>query len=173
VFDGADAVMLSAESASGSFPREAVAMMDRIVSRVEGDPTYREIVEATRLLPERSSADAIVAAARQVAHTIGAEAIATFTMSGSTALRISRERPIAPILGLTPREETARRLCVVWGVYPIVTADAHSMSEAVAKSLRIAAQESFAGTGEEIVVVAGMPFGTSGTTNALRIATMP
>jgi pyruvate kinase len=173
VFDGADAVMLSAESASGSFPREAVAMMDRIVARVEADPTYREIVEATRQLPERSSADAIVAAARQVAYTIGAEAIATFTMSGSTALRISRERPIAPILGLTPREETARRLCVVWGVYPIVTADAHSMSEAVAKSLRIAAQEGFAQAGQEIVVVAGMPFGTSGTTNALRIATMP
>jgi pyruvate kinase len=173
VFDGADAVMLSAESAAGSFPREAVAMMDRIVARVEADPTYREIVEATRQLPERSSADAIVAAARQVAHTIGAEAIATFTMSGSTALRISRERPAAPILGLTPREETARRLCVVWGVYPIVTADAHSMSEAVAKSLRIAAQEGFAAAGQEIVVVAGMPFGTSGTTNALRIATMP
>lgn len=173
VFDGADAVMLSAESAAGAYPREAVAMMDRIVARVEADPTFREILEATRLPPERRSADAIVAAARQVAHTIGARAIATFTMSGSSALRMSRERPEAPILGLTPREETARRLCLAWGVYPIVTADAHSMSEAVAKSVRIAAQEGFASSGDEIVVIAGMPFGTSGTTNALRIATMP
>ncbi|MFQ3622059.1 MAG: pyruvate kinase [Acetobacteraceae bacterium] len=173
VFDGADAVMLSAESAAGAYPREAVSMMDRIIARVEADPTFREIVEATRQDPERRSADAIVAAARQVAHTIGAQAIATFTMSGSTALRISRERPDAPILGLTPREETARRLCLVWGVYPLVTADAHSMSEAVAKSLRLAGQEGLAGPAQEIVVVAGMPFGTSGTTNALRIATMP
>ncbi len=173
VFDGADAVMLSAETATGAYPREAVSMMDRIIARVEADPTFREIVEATRQSPERRSADAIVAAARQVAHTIGAQAIATFTMSGATALRISRERPEPPILGLTPRQETARRLCLVWGVYPLVTADAHSMSEAVAKSLRLAGQEGLAGPAQEIVVIAGMPFGTSGTTNALRIATMP
>jgi pyruvate kinase len=173
VFDGADAVMLSAESAAGSFPREAVAMMDRIVSRVEADPTWREITEATRNPPERSTADAITAAARQVAATIEAEAIATFTMSGATALRMGRERPDAPILGLTPRMETARRLAVVWGVHPVVTADVHSMTETVSKSLRIAAQEGFLRQGDEIVVIAGVPFGASGTTNALRVAVMP
>jgi pyruvate kinase len=173
VFDGADAVMLSAESAAGQFPREAVAMMDRIVSRVEADPTWREIVEATRNPPERSTADAITAAARQVASTIEGEAIATFTMSGATALRMARERPEAPILALTPREDTARRLCVVWGAHPVVTADVHSMTETVSKSLRIAAQEGFLRQGDEIVVVAGVPFGASGTTNALRVAVMP
>ena len=173
VFDGADAVMLSAESAAGSFPREAVAMMDRIVSRVEADPTWREIVEATRNPPEHSTADAITAAARQVAATIHAEAIATFTMSGSTALRMARERPEAPILGLTPRVTTARRLAVTWGVHPVVTADVHSMSETVSKSLRIAAQEGFLKQGDEIVVIAGIPFGQPGTTNALRVAVMP
>ncbi|WP_144185184.1 pyruvate kinase [Elioraea rosea] len=173
VFDGADAVMLSAESAAGSFPREAVAMMDRIVSRVEADPTWREIVEATRNPPEHSTADAITAAARQVASTIRAEAIATFTMSGSTALRMARERPDAPILGLTPRMTTARRLAVTWGVHPVVTADVHSMTETVSKSLRIASQEGFLKQGDEIVVIAGVPFGESGTTNALRVAVMP
>lgn len=173
VFDGADAVMLSAESAAGSFPREAVAMMDRIVSRVEADPTWREIVEATRNPPERRIADAITAAARQVAATIEAEVIATFTMSGSTALRMARERPEAPILGLTPRSETARRMAVVWGVHPVVTADVHSMTETVSKSLRIAAQEGFVKAGDEVVVIAGVPFGTAGTTNALRVAVMP
>ncbi len=173
VFDGADAVMLSAESAAGAFPREAVAMMDRIVARVEADPTWREIVEATRNPPERSTADAIAAAARQVAATIGAKAIATFTMSGATALRMGRERPEAPILGLTPRIETARRLTVVWGVHPVVTADVHSMTETVSKSLRIAGQEGFLRQGEELVVVAGVPFGASGSTNALRVAVMP
>jgi pyruvate kinase len=173
VFDGADAVMLSAESAAGSFPREAVAMMDRIVARVEADPTWREIVEATRNPPERSTADAITAAARQVAATVEAEAIATFTMSGSTALRMARERPDAPILGLTPSLSTARRLAVVWGVHPVITADVHSMTETVSKSLRIAAQEGFLKQGDEIVVIAGVPFGTAGTTNALRVAVMP
>src|SRR5277367_4588686 len=127
VFDGADAVMLSAETAAGQYPYEAVNIMDRIVARVEQDPGWRSIIEASRPEPERSAADAIAAAARQVAHTIGAKAICAFTASGSTALRAARERPEAPIIGLTPHQETARRLAVVWGVHAVVAPDAHSM----------------------------------------------
>jgi len=170
VFDGADAVMLSAETAAGQFPFEAVNMMDRIVSRVEQDPGWRSIIEASRPEPEHSSADAIAAAARQVAHTIGARAIAAYTASGSTGLRVARERPEAPVLGITTEESTARRLAVVWGVHAVVTPLTHTMTETVARATRIAQQEGFAEGGEEIVVVAGVPFGQAGTTNALRVA---
>ena len=170
VFDGADAVMLSAETAAGQYPYEAVNIMDRIVARVEQDPGWRAIIEASRPTPEHSSADAIAAAARQIAHTIEARAIAAFTSSGGTALRIARERPESPVLGLTPDPATARRLAIAWGVHAIVTADVHSMTEAVSKAVRIAHQEGFAELGEEIVVAAGVPFGKRGTTNALRVA---
>ncbi len=170
VFDGADAVMLSAETAAGQYPFEAVNMMDRIVARVEQDPGWRSIIEASRPEPEHSAADAIVAAARQVAHTIGAKAICAFTASGSTALRAARERPEAPILGITPSEATARRLAVVWGVHALVAPDAYSMSDTVQKANRAVLQESFAAPDEQIVVIAGIPFGQPGTTNALRVA---
>ncbi len=170
VFDGADAVMLSAETAAGQYPYEAVNMMDRIVARVEQDPGWREIIEASRPAPEHSSADAIAAAARQVAHTVGAAAICAFTAGGGTALRAARERPEAPILGMTPSRQTAQRLAVVWGVHATVTAEVHSMSETVAKATRAALQEGFAQHGDEIVVIAGVPFGQPGTTNALRVA---
>ena len=170
VFDGADAVMLSAETAAGQYPYEAVNIMDRIIARVEQDPGWREMIEASRPAPEHSAADAIAAAARQIAHTIDARAIAAFTTSGSTALRIARERPESPVLGLTPNTATARRLAVAWGVHAVVTADAHSMTEAVVKAVRITQQEGFAGGGEEIVIAAGVPFGRSGTTNAIRVA---
>jgi pyruvate kinase len=169
VFDGADAVMLSAETAAGQYPVEAVNIMDRIVARVESDPGWRAIIEASRPSPEQSVADAIAAAARQVAHTIGASAICAFTASGSTALRAARERPEAPILGLTPSEQTSRRLAVVWGVHAIVTAEAHSMTETVTKASRAAISEGFSQHGENIVVIAGVPFGQPGTTNALRV----
>jgi pyruvate kinase len=172
VFDGADAVMLSAETAAGQYPWEAVNMMDRIVARVEQDPGWRQLTDAARPEPERSSAGAIAAAARQVAHTIGAEVIATFTSTGSTTLRVARERPDCPILGLTSSEEAARRLAVVWGVHPLMTEELHSMTDMVAKALRAAQAEGFAGRGEEVVVTAGVPFGTPGTTNALRVATV-
>ena len=170
VFDGADAVMLSAETAAGQFPFEAVNIMDRIVARVEQDPGWRAIIEASRPAPEHSSADAIAAASRQVAHTIGARAIAAYTASGSTGLRVARERPEAPVIGLTTEEATARRLAVVWGVHAVVTPLTHTMSETVARAARIAMHEGFAEHGEEIVVVAGIPFGQAGTTNALRVA---
>ena len=170
VFDGADAVMLSAETAAGQFPFEAVNIMDRIVARVEEDSGWRAIIEASRPAPEHSAADAIAAAARQVAHTINAAVICAFTASGSTALRAARERPEAPILGMTTSVETARRTSLVWGVHAVMSAEVHSMTETVAKASKTAAAEGFAVSGDQIVVIAGVPFGQSGTTNALRVA---
>ena len=126
--------MLSGETAAGQYPYEAVNMMDRIVARVEQDPGWRAMIEASRAEPEHDTADAIAAAARQVCHTIGAKAIVAFTASGSTALRVARERPEAPIIGLTPNMATARRMAVVWGVHAVVAADAHSMTEAVTRA---------------------------------------
>jgi pyruvate kinase len=170
VFDGADAVMLSAESAAGQYPREAVNMMDRIIARVERDEDWRRGIDAKRPEPERSSADAIAAAACQVAHTIGAQAIVAFTASGSTALRVARERPDCPVIGLTTSVAVARRLAAVWGVHAAVTGEVRSMTEAAANAVKIARIEGFAKKGDEIVVVAGVPFGQKGTTNALRVA---
>ncbi len=170
VFDGADAVMLSAETAAGQYPFEAVNMMDRILARVEQDPGWRALMDASRPEPERSSADAIAAAARQVTHVIGAQAIAAFTASGSTALRVARERPESPVIGFTTEAATARRLAAVWGVHAVVTLPTHTMSETVTRAVRLAQQEGFATSGEEVVVVAGIPFGVAGTTNALRVA---
>jgi pyruvate kinase len=169
VFDGADAVMLSAETAAGQYPYEAVSIMDRIVARVEQDPGWRAIIEASRPAPEHSTADAIAAAARQVAHTIGAVAICAFTDSGSTAVRASRERPEAPIMSLTPSAQTGRRLALAWGVHPVVTPHTHTMSETVNRAARIALHEGIATHGQAIVVIAGIPFGSPGTTNALQV----
>jgi pyruvate kinase len=169
VFDGADAVMLSAESAAGQYPREAVNMMDRIIARVERDADWRLGIDAKRPAPEKSSADAIAAAAVQVAHTIGAQAIVALTESGSTALRVAREKPDCPVLGLTRGIEVARRLALVWGVHAAVTEEVHSMTEAVASAAKLARLEGFAKKGDEIIVVAGVPFGQPGTTNALRV----
>ena len=170
VFDGADAVMLSAETAAGQYPYEAVNIMDRIVARVERDGGWRGIMDASRPAPERSSAGAIAVAARQVADTIGAEAIVAFTASGGTALRIARERSERPVIGLTPNLATARRLAVVWGVHAAVAPEVHSMTDAVNRATRIAMLDGFATHGQEIVVAAGVPFGQAGTTNALRVA---
>lgn len=172
VYDGADAVMLSAETAVGQYAYEAVNMMDRIVARVEQDNGWRAMIDASRPDPEHSSADAIAAAARQVAHTIGAQAIVGFTAFGATALRVARERPDAPIIGLTPHEATARRLAVVWGVHAVVLPDVHSMGEAVTRASRVAASEGFAQHGDSVVVAAGVPFGQAGSTNALQVATV-
>jgi pyruvate kinase len=170
VFDGADAVMLSAETAAGQYPYEAVNIMDRIIARVEQDPGWRDMVEASRPAPEQATSDAIAAAARQICHTIGARTIVAFTNSGSTALRVARERPEAPVLGLTTQLETARRLAVVWGVHAVVAPEVHSMTDAVSRAGRIAIVEGFAARGDDIVVAAGVPFGKSGSTNALRVA---
>ncbi len=170
VFDGADAVMLSAESAAGQYPREAVNMMDRIITRVERDEDWRVGLDAKRPQPEKTSADAIAAAAVQVAHTINAKAIVALTESGSTALRVAREKPDCPVLGLTVNRAVARRLAAVWGVHAVVTEPAHSMTQAVEHAQKTTRLEGFAQKGDEIVVVAGVPFGQAGTTNALRVA---
>jgi pyruvate kinase len=170
VYDGADAVMLSAETAVGDYPIEAVEMMDRIVNRVERDPLYRKIMEAERHQPEATAADAITAAARQVAHTIAAAAIVTYTDTGSTSLRAARERPEVPILGLTPNAATARRLTLAWGIHAVLTGAIHDFHEMVADAARVASREGFAKAGERLAITAGVPFGTPGATNILRIA---
>jgi pyruvate kinase len=172
VFDGADSVMLSGETAAGQYPYESVNMMDRIVARVEQDAGWREMIDASRAPPEQHTAGAIAAAAAQVAHTIGAKAIVAFTASGSTALRVARERPDSPVIAITPNQDTARSMAVVWGVHAVVTPDVHSMGEAVTRAGRVALTEGFADHGDEIVVTAGVPFGQAGTTNALRVATV-
>ncbi len=171
VYDGADAVMLSAESAAGQYPVESVEMMNRIILKSESDPLYRTILEAVAYEPESTAADAITQAARQVAATISAVAIVTYTSTGSTTLRAARERPNVPILALTPNVATARRLAQVWGVHPVVSEDLHSdFGEMIDKSISVAIREGFAVPGQRLVITAGMPFGTPGATNILRIA---
>jgi pyruvate kinase len=170
VYDGADAVMLSAETAAGDFPVEAVRMMNRIVERTEQDPLFRRITEASRLEPEPTAADAISAAACQVAETLSVKAIVTYTTSGSTTLRAARERPDVPVICLTPNRDTARRLSVVWGVHSIHTSDARDFLDMVEKASRHAVKDGFAAKGDRIVITAGFPFGTPGSTNILRIA---
>ena len=170
VYDGADAVMLSAESASGDYPVEAVTMMDRILKSVEGDPLYRKLMDASRREPEATTADAISAAARQCAHTLSAAAIVTYTNTGSTTLRAARERPDVGILCLTPNMDTARRMTLTWGVHPVHAVDAHNFGDMVQRAVRIARQQKLAETGQRLVITAGVPFGTPGATNILRIA---
>ncbi len=170
IYDGADAVMLSAETAAGHYPVESVAMMDRIIRKTEQDASYRPIIEALHPPPEPTAPDAISAAAAQVAQTISAAAIVTYTTSGSTALRAARERPIAPILTLTSRLSTARKLAVIWGAQCVHTADVSSFPEMVEKACRIAREQGFAEAGGKLAITAGVPFGTPGATNVLRIA---
>ena len=170
VYDGADAVMLSAETATGKHPVEAVAMMDKIAAAAENDPLYQSLLDATRPPPEETTADAIMAAVHEVTHTIHARAIVTWTKSGSTGLRAARERPEAPIIALTPLVETARRLSVAWGLHCVLTEDAHDLDDVVQRATEMAVHEGFAKAGERIVITAGVPLGTSGSTNLLRVA---
>ncbi len=170
VYEGADAVMLSAETAAGKHPVEAVAMMDSIAIAVESGPLYQDIVDAQHATPEETTADAMMAAVREVTHTIHARAIVCWTGSGSTGLRAARERPEAPILALTPSEATARRLCLAWGLHCVLTEDARDLDDVVDRAARIAYEEGFARSGERIVVTAGVPLGTPGATNLLRVA---
>ena len=170
VYDGADAVMLSAETAAGAFPIEAVGIMDRIIARTERDESYSAIMETAHPSPENTAPDAITAAASQVAETIGVAAIVTYTTSGSTTLRAARERPVVPILCLTESKNTARRLVLAWGVHGVVTQDVQNFSDMVDKACQIAREQALARKGERLVVTAGVPFGTPGATNVLRIA---
>ncbi|MGH6718622.1 MAG: pyruvate kinase [Alphaproteobacteria bacterium] len=170
VYDGADALMLSAETASGDYPVEATAMMDRIMTTVEQDPHYRRMLDIDQADPERTGADAITHAARRVARTLRAAVIVTYSMSGTTTLRAARERPEAPILGLTPNPAVARRLALAWGVNSLLTEDARSFDDMVTRACHLAAARGFALPGQRIVITAGMPVGTPGATNTLHVA---
>jgi pyruvate kinase len=170
VYEGADAVMLSAETAAGRYPIEAVAMMNRIACRVQEDPLYYSMLEGPRLEHEHTAPDAISAAACQVARLVGAAAIVSYTTSGATALRAARERPASPILVLTSNLGTARRLAVLWGAHCVHTSDVKSFGDMVQKAVRIAHREKVAELGQRVVITAGVPFGTPGATNVLRIA---
>jgi pyruvate kinase len=169
IYDGADAVMLSAESAAGKFPVEAVAMMDAIAREVEGDPVYYDRVHFHDAEAGRTTADAITAAASAIARTVGARAIACFTISGSTARRAARERAALPVLCLTPKLGTARRMGLVWGVHAVVTRDVSDFEEMVAKSKRMALRTKIAKGGDPLVLIAGVPFSTPGTTNVVHV----
>ena len=172
VFDGADAVMLSAETAVGEYPVEAVSIMNRIIERVENDENYHMLVKSEHLDGQGTDADAITSAARQIAQYINASAIVTFTSTGSTTIRASKVRPTVPILGLAPELSTSRRLVLVWGVHPVNTPGIKEFKEVVAVAVSVSAAEGFAQKGDHIVITAGVPFGTPGTTNIIRIATV-
>jgi pyruvate kinase len=170
VYEGADAVMLSAETAAGRYPIESVAMMNRIACRVQEDPLYYSMLESTRIEHEHTASDAISTAACQVAHLVDAAAIVSYTTSGATALRAARERPEAPILVLTSNLATARRLAVLWGAHCVHTSDVKNFADMVQKAVRIAHREKIGEIGQRVVITAGVPFGTPGATNILRVA---
>lgn len=170
VFEGADAVMLSAESAAGQYPIEAVTMMNRIAEEVESESIYRSILESQKAEPEATGADAIAKAAHEIADALHLKAIAAWTSSGSTALRIARERPNSTVIALTPNAATARRLTLVWGVHSVVTKDASDIDDMAFRACKFSVREGFAKEGDRLIVVAGVPFGTPGATNMVRIA---
>jgi pyruvate kinase len=169
IYDGADAIMLSAESAAGDWPVESVAMMNAIGDAVERDPMHGDRIHFTVTRPDPTTADALSEAAKTVASTIGAAAIICFTTSGSTARRIARERPAVPVLVLTPKLETARRLGLLWGVHAVHTRDVDSFEEMVAKSKRMALRHHLAKAGDSVIITAGVPFKTPGSTNVIHV----
>ncbi|MFO1352576.1 MAG: pyruvate kinase [Gammaproteobacteria bacterium] len=170
IYDGVDAVMLSAETAAGRYPVEAVAMMDRIIIQVEKDPFYRPMIDASRPEPDKTNADAICSALRTIAHILPIASTVTYTSSGSTSLRAARERPEAPILSLTAHVKTARMLALAWGVHSVITKELERVSDVVNDAIQVALTDGYAKRGDALVIAAGMPFGVSGTTNFIRIA---
>lgn len=169
VYDGADAVMLSAESASGAYPVQAMHMMDRIIDTAESDPIQPERMTAVQRSEERGATDAICAAIRTVAETLPVSATVTYTTSGATTLRVAHERPRTPILSLTPNRQVARRLALVWGVHSVCTDAAGSVEDMVGKARYLAKRHGFTKALHSIVVATGIPFGVPGSTNLLRI----
>ncbi|MEO9599091.1 pyruvate kinase [Parasphingorhabdus sp.] len=169
IYDGADAIMLSAESAIGDWPIEAATMMDRIAAQVENDPSYADRVHFTETVPDETTADALAAASYNIARTIETSAIVCYTSSGSTARRMARERPSVPLMVLTPNRHTARRIGLLWGAYAIVTRDVSDFEEMIAKAKRMALRHQLGETGSRLIVCAGVPFGTPGSTNLLHI----
>jgi pyruvate kinase len=170
IYEGADAVMLSAESAAGDFPVEAVTTMSNVAEEVEGDEIYRQVIEASRTPSRRSVADAITVAAREVAETTNVKAICCFSHTGTTALLAARERPRVPILALTPLAKTARRLALTWGLHCVVVPMVDRFKLAVISAARAAREHGFATEEDRIIVTAGIPFGVAGSTNILRVA---
>ncbi|MBM3507850.1 MAG: pyruvate kinase [Alphaproteobacteria bacterium] len=173
VYDGADAVMLSAESAAGAHPISAVRMMARIAEQTERDPLYRAIMNADLITPEATLADAICASAAQTAETLKAVAIVGYTDSGSTALRAARERPTVPVIGLTPKVETARKLAIAWGVHSVTSRDPSGFDDMLDIALEAAAYDGFGKSQDHLVIIAGVPFGSPGGTNVMRVARIP
>jgi pyruvate kinase len=169
IYDGADAVMLSAESAAGQYPCEAVSMMDRIAESAERDPSYQARVHFTHTQLEATTADALAGSARQIASTISATAMVCYTSSGATARRIARERPSVPLLAMTASLHTSRRLGLLWGVQAVHTRDVTSFEEMVEKGKRMALRHQVAKGGERILLMAGIPFGTAGSTNVIHV----
>jgi pyruvate kinase len=170
IYEGADAVMLSAESAAGQYPVEAVTTMNNVAMEVESDPTYRAVIEASRGAEKESIADAIVSAAREIAETTDVKAICCFTESGTTGGLVARERPRVPIIALTSKLGTARRMALTWGAHCVVTEEVEQFKEAVVRGVRAALKDEFATPTDQIVVTAGVPFNQAGTTNILRVA---
>ncbi|MFO6448163.1 pyruvate kinase [Erythrobacter sp. NE805] len=172
VYDGADAVMLSAESAAGAWPEESVAMMDRIAVQVEADEGYKARVRFLETPPDATTSDALAHACMTIADTVPISAITVFTASGSTARRVARERPATPVLVLTPSIRTARRAALLWGAYAVATKDIGSFEEMIGKGKRMALRHKFAAAGAKLIVLAGVPFGTPGATNLLHVVTV-
>lgn len=172
VYDGADAVMLSAETAAGQWPVEAVTIMDRIAGEVERDSGYRRQVSYTDILPDRTTADALAHACASIAETVTVAGIVVFTGSGSTARRVARERPAVPMLVLAPALKTARRLVLLWGAHAVHTRDIGSFEEMIAKGKRMALRHGFGQAGSKLIALAGVPFGTPGSTNLLHVVTL-
>jgi pyruvate kinase len=169
IYDGADAIMLSAESAAGKWPIESVAMMNAIGVAVEQDPMHGDRIHFTVVRSDPTTADALAEAAKNIAATVGAAAIICFTASGSTARRVARERPSVPLMVLTPRMDTARRSGLLWGAYAVHTKDVDSFEEMVAKAKRMALRHHLAKAGDRVIVIAGVPFRTPGSTNVLHV----
>ncbi len=170
IYEGADAVMLSAESAAGKFPVEAVTTMDNVAKSVEKDPTYRSIIEASRQVKRETVADGIVAAAREIAEATNIKAITCFSQSGTTVSLVARERPSVPIIALTPLVTTARRMALTWGAHCVIVPEQERFKGAVISAIRAARSDGFAREEDYIVVTAGVPFNVQGTTNILRVA---
>ena len=172
VYDGADAVMLSAETASGAWPVEAVTIMDRIAGQVERDPGYRQQVSFAEVLPDRTTADALAHSCASIAESLPIAGVIVFTGSGSTARRVARERPAAPMLVLTPSQKIARKLALLWGAHAVTTKDIGSFEEMIGKGKRMALRHGFGSAGSKLIALAGVPFGTPGSTNLLHVVTL-
>jgi pyruvate kinase len=172
VYDGADAVMLSAESAAGAWPEESVAMMDRIAVQVERDEGYKARVRFLETPPDATTSDALAHACMTIADTVPISAITVFTASGSTARRVARERPGTPMLVLTPSTRTARKVALLWGAHAVVTKDIGSFEEMIGKGKRMALRHGFSEAGTRLIVLAGVPFGTPGATNLLHVVSV-